>query len=395
MKVKVAVSEKTISRLFTGVCILCPILWPYMWKGIELSAWCLLALDAVLLWKILKQNAKIRVLWQITPVVAVLLCHLIYIVATGGNILGMSHYLFYTMTVFLLYPCFFDKEFAVRLYKATVIAACAFALIQFFVAEFFGYYISGCFRNSIAYAYAEELNGGMLAAGATVRPRSFFGEPSDFGAYVGIYLILLLVAKKKLERKDVVCVALASLGMICTRSSTGILLMLAGWGGYAVKNIIANKYRKINTLLLLLMLVGGIAFMSTDTFALFVQRTFELSTQPGGTMGRIGGYSLLFDSSGTSLLQLIAGHSLMPITTFMPCWLAILWYFGIVGLGAYIWVIRSLYKMAVNNEQRWICLLIVGMGFFLGVFFFMNEPFYYAVYFAFGGVSAKGVRGNE
>lgn len=373
-----------LEYFFTCVCILSPILRVYVFKEIEFTVWCLFIIVIGLIWKVWKQNGKIRVVPAMWPVILLLMSHMIYILVTGGNILAMLHYLFYTSVVFLFMPQFFDKELGFRVYRFVVLVSCAFAMVQFAVVKIAGYYISGVFPISPVYSYAQELNGGMIAAGASVRPRSFFAEPSDFGAFVGIYLLLLLLAKKKLTRKDIWGAGFVSLGLVCTISSTGILLMLVAWAGYAVKVIISNKYTRTTTILLLIMLMGGIGFLFTDIFALFAQRTFQLATQPGGTMGRISGYGVLLDVSNITVTELVLGHGLSIADKFLPGWAAILWYFGIVGILAYVSMLYSFYKKSVNKEQKYVVLLMSGMAFLLIVFFSINELFYFAVYFAYG-----------
>lgn len=378
-------SSKAQKYFFTIICILSPILRTYVFGEIELSAWCFLAIGIILLWQVFRTNLKIHITWQMLPMLAVLIVHAFYILLTGGNILGMFHQLVYLIVCFLFFPNFFDAEFGFKLYEIVTILSSVFGIIQLFVAEIFGYYISGALpiSNALANAYAEEMNGGLLAAGLPVRPRSFFGEPSDFGIFVGSYLIILLFTKKKLSQKDSVVALLITLGQICVRSSTGILLLGVAWGGYIIKTLIRNRYSKRTLLLLALIFAGGVCFLFTDTFQLFAQRTFDLS-MAGGTMGRIGGYKLVFDISNYSVFQLFFGHGLIKTTVFLPGWALVLWYFGIVGVMGYILMLRFFYKSAVTTEQRWISLIIAGSSVALATFFYMQESFYYALYFVYG-----------
>lgn len=386
---KVITEEKILKYLFTSVCILCPILRLYRVKEIEMSAWLLLILDICMLCRMWKNKLKMRVIHFMVPILFVLCAHLIYILVTGGNILGMSHYMLYTASAVLFMPLFFDAFYAFPLYRAVVILSSVFAVIQLVVVKIFGYYIPGVLPISYAYEYVTEINGGALAKGMTVRPRSFFGEPSDFGAYAGIYLVVLLLTRKKFTKRDAREAMLISLGLVCTRSSTGLLLMIAAWGGYAFKVLISKRYTRSSVLVLVLMLGAGIGFLFTDTFRIFAERTFDLN-QTGGTMGRISGYFIAFDPSNYSFLNLLFGHSLTSLQIFIPGWGLVMWYFGIIGVVSYIWCVRGLYKYAQTREQRCVSLLIAGMAFFLALFFYMHEIFYIGVYYAYGSLTKKG-----
>lgn len=384
MKTAINTNRKcTLEKIFTIIVILYQILLVYSIKSISISTCILLFLCVVLFLNMWKKNAGLQLMKPLEPIVVLMVIQMCYMFVMGENVLQMGQYVFYLLIAFVLLPNCFLRNFGLKIYGVAVLISSIFAIIQFAVLKLFGYYISGFLPFGEFAHYINNMYDTMLALGADVRPRSFFSEPSVYGAFAGIFLIELLAVRKRISWKEICLAVVISLGQICVTSSTGILLMVLAWLGYAVRIVVTNRYTRSSIIILIFMLLGGVCFLFTDMFRMFAERTFNFQV-PGGTMGRVSGYFELFDLTKYTLTEFIVGHSFVKAEFFLPGWASVMWHFGIVGVLVYIATLYRMYRGARCKEQKYMVYIIALMAFFLTLFYSVNELFYFAVYFAYG-----------
>ena len=383
----------TVAKIFTIVCVFCPVLGAYSYHGIRLTEILFCGITLFEIARLIICREKIRFTWALLPVLLLMLGKFIDTLLVGGSILGMARGLFNILIAFVFLRQYIDAALAQKVYKYFAIAASIMGIVQLAVGEIFKIYIPGMlpWGNAAGYNFAVEMNAGALKSGSmTLRPRSFFNEPSDFGMFVGICLLYILTKNSILTVKEAGMAVLFSMAQVCVRSSTGILLTALAWGIFCIRFIYSRRTIPICYVLLLCLLIGAIGFCYTDTFQIFVQRTFQFNSS-GGTMGRIGGYFEIFDIENQSVAQIFLGHRVGDTSIFVLGWGLVYWYFGIVGILAYVAMFVVLYKKAVTVTQRRSVILIIFLAIFLASFFDLNEIFYYALYFVCG-YSKKKIR---
>lgn len=376
--------QNVLKNVFTCICMAAPVLVIYNTGGLIWLIWGLvftLPFSTFILWK--KENIKIEK--EMILLILYLAIYACIAIIKEQNILSLMQNILLLIVIAVFMPNLFNCRFGMNFYKVICIFSTIFVFLQLLVAKKFQYYISGSLPigNSKQTLYAEEMNaGGILWQ--PVRPRGIFNEPSGHGIYVALLLVLLLWFQSKMTIKMYTVTILLSLGLLCARSSTGILLMSLAWLGFYVKNIFKGKVNTIWIIFTLVLVFGVGIVLTTESFQVFLQHTF--SSGSGGTNGRIAGYRYVFDIENYSWIELIFGHGVVydyGTSLFLAGWARIMYQFGITGIGVYAMLLICYWNKG-NKMQKAVILVLFLQCFFAMAMYSVDVIWWWGVYFSVG-----------
>lgn len=375
-----------LKTVFTVLCVITPIITIYNLNGILIQDILFLILSPLMFFTILK-GAKNKILYipLIFPLIYVILqlCILVIFKNTEISLLATNtlHYIFYLTLTILFVRSFFDIELAMKVYKFICIFSTLYAFLQFFLATLFNYYLPGTlpFFETIV----DDYNKVAISNIEAFRPRSIFGEPAGFGIYVSVFLAINLFKKEKITSKEYLLYITITLGVIITRTSTGILLCILLW---AIKLIIHLKHNMKKGFGFIIFVFFGVSIspvllniiMKTDTYSMIVEHLFgsEGETLGFGTLNRIGNYSYVFSKSNNTTFELLFGHGMKDLVVYNPGIPRLFFYFGIVG--ALVWSISYIHIFFhAKWIQRRVLLLMILIAFFSDSLFGIQPTIYF------------------
>lgn len=378
-----------LNKLFTTLLVVLPVLSLYSIPDTKILIFELIIalLYPFMLYFILKTNEKINKIFYyplIVPLSYIILQLAFLIVIKDFNyinsiLLRTFHNVFYLLTAIVFIRQYFDKKFGIKVLKITAVFASVYIIIQSILINTAGFYLPGTlpFFETVV----DEFNETIMDSGFEIRPRSIFSEPSAFGTFISLYLIIDLFSGEKTKFVDYIPNIIASIGLLLSRSTTSYLLGFTIWVLWSLNIFSKLQLRKIGIVLLFsIIVIPFILFniIQTESFNVFIRHTFENGEWGSGVIGRIGNYSDAFSTEWLSDNEILFGRGMQPQNYYIPGIPRLFYYFGIAGI--LIWACTYLYIFFVSNwSQRRILLLTIISSFFGDLLFGIN----YLIYFPF------------
>ena len=243
----------------------------------------------------------------------------------------------YSLYIFTLFwgKTYFSLNYGCRLLGKVARIATYFLVLQFIVFHLFGYYIPGyvsffpVLRDELL-----EFTSYVGTDGGDIRMRSFFGEPAHYAQYVLCYLFVLMFDSNKKDKEKF----LISCGIVLSGSTTGICLMILLWFV-----ILYQKYsmrRLCGIIVCLIFILGGLIFFCGQELMILLDNWLGVNpllkfTSENLIRGRLGSYDVI-KGCDFSLFNWIFGHGMeTSFPVYLPGFLMLFWYFGLVGLFLY------------------------------------------------------------
>lgn len=332
-----------ISRLFSTVIVLYPLLSIYGVgiASVTLADACLLMCYPLLFFlKVKRKELSFLFFFFLFYVCVQYIFSSLSIAGSNDMLWRTMRYSLYLFTLFIL-KRYFTFEYAYKLYGILAVFATIFLLVQFIVFHATGIYVPGylpvfpVLRDELL-----EFASYVGSDGGDIRMRSIFGEPAHYAQYVLGYMVLLLFQKKGRMK-----LLLLSSGILLSGSTIGICLMLFVF-------LIWCCHEKTNTRKWLLLGGGALGiivlFVGIEKLMLISDTWFGVNpflkfTSENIGSGRLGSYEILY-SLNMSGSDLLFGHGMetsFPI--YLPGFLMLFWYFGLMGLFIYIAINVYLY----------------------------------------------------
>lgn len=266
---------------------------------------------------------------------------------------------------------YFDRDMALRLYKWFCMFATVFLIAQYILLFFFEYKLPGYIRFlPLSRPEVEVFTMGMNAS-ITTRPRSVFGEPSQYGIYITGYLsIMFLTDRLEFDKKALIFLCA---GMLLSRSTTAIfgvglslLLIMCFWLKEGRRHFTKKS-----------ILFGGLAFLAIFAVAVInISRIVRLVTSflarlPASIEHRIEGYLWLGEWISCAVAsEIIFGIGMNEeaiykagTISWVPSTVKIIVYFGILGIVVMLCLMFVL-NQRVEKECRGFIWIILIMGCF-------------------------------
>ena len=267
----------------------------------------------------------------------------------------------------------FDIEWGMWFYKKMAVLSSVFMIIQVFLVETAGVYLSGVLPG-FTYMRESLYTLGSYAGNASFRCYSFFAEPSEFSVYVALALAVGLYEKKVTDNfKSYIPEALITISLLLSMSNTGILLGILIWSMFIAdrvrKSPKINKKKMIVILILLAAFIVAVPYIyNSKYFQTFLLRTFgeagSKHSLGGSAQGRFNGYGELLNDFQGNLWYWIFGIGESIFHTdiwYLPGDGNILKQFGVIGC---LFVLYTGLRNRSNKYSRliFLLLLLIGIG---------------------------------
>lgn len=383
--------QNVLKNIFTCLCMASPVLIIYNTRGVNWLIWGLVIIFPFVLYVIWhRENIKIEK--AMILLIVYLAAYICLAIVKNQNILSLMQNILLLVVIAIFVPNLLNKKLSIKIYTGICIFATVYVFMQLVIAEIFNYYLSGTLPigNTAQTVYANGMNTGDIYI-LPVRPRSIFNEPAGYGIYVAVFLVILLWFYSRINMRFYLLTIFLSLGLLCARSSTGILLMFLGWLGFYIKYLFKRKVNAIWIIFTLIIIVGiGLVF-TTDSFKVFLQHTF--SSGQGGTNGRILGYGYAFTIDNYSWIELIFGHGVVydyGTSLFLAGWARIMYQFGIIGIFVYSILLLHYWNKG-NKKQKAVIFILTLYNFFTASLYAVDILWWWGIYFMVDGIDMCGI----
>lgn len=317
------------------------------------------------------------------------LCFFIYVVLrqlftvfnfSYSNFSSAVHVAFYYFFFAFILANVKQKDFDLKPVLIVAAISSLFIIFQTIVYYTIGKYPTGIlpFFEHAAHVeeYANSVNDGTTVI--PFRPRSLFSEPSTFANYVAIALSVSLPKITK-SRKMLILSLIYTAGLLVSLSSTGIILCAGLWVIYGfvlilpklkkVEMTVVVDYVKLHKRRVLIISIAVfvlcVAVACTPWFATFVDHTIN-----GGFMNRMGNVFKGF-AINNSFLTVLFGQGAIEIDYFVPEFVSIFVYWGILGYALVLANMRTLFcvKSKENLNLIFVCFALFAIGGFMATAF--------------------------
>ncbi|MFA6867061.1 MAG: hypothetical protein WCR54_06045 [Clostridia bacterium] len=293
--------ENGICKFYTILLVIFPLLNIYSIGFFSLTMADVIILPTILLLiiRIPFKNIKINKFYMASIALNIFGVAFAYILGTltnsVDNFLTLCRYLMYIFC-FTFFEDFFNYVLAKKWIIIVAIIATIFIIFQMIMVKLFNIYVKGYLPflpltnpEVIFYGLGDYL--GIIITPNNIRPRSFFMEPSHYGIYIVVALYLVLF-KTQNTKKAIKWTIIMVLGLLISRSSTGIICAIYL---LAIKLItLINKYSKIDKRKLYLIfgcaLIGVIVIINTSFFNDFLGRIINNGEVAASVHNRFDGF---------------------------------------------------------------------------------------------------------
>lgn len=290
---------------------------------------------------------------------------------------NVAHYLFVLLILGVFLLNFWNYKLALSVLKITAEVSTVFLIFQYVCLYVFGRYVSG----QLPFLYAVTTKSGAF------RPFSFFNEPQEYATYAAVALAVQMFDKDRQDVRTFISSILISMGVLLSRSSTGIGLTAALWFFWVFHTVYNSKSKEMKKLLLLLMIgVPAVIFLGSklDIWNFIYTHVFERQESgeiARGLSNRVSGYSYAFSYHKQNLFAILFGQGMVTRQEYVTGIGRIYIYYGLTGYLVYaVYFIRLLKK--VNATYKVLLILMLVVSFFSEMIFGLYGLYYlpYVIY---------------
>lgn len=284
-----------------------------------------------------------------------------------------GRYLLYLFILIFFYNKYFDYELGIKIYKYAAIFTTIYLILQVILIRLFGFYLKGQLNNSFFPVMRNELQnyGESLTQGGYIRPRSLFGEPAHYAAYIVGYLTINLFFFKKINWT---VSFLLTIGLFFSASSTGIFVGLLIWFMFILYKL-KDRISPIKLIfVVVIVLIAGIIIMQTQTYDVIYGRLEDGNS----AKGRFNSYQLIYFDNWLYQFFGYGRGGLTNNNTFYPGFASLLLSYGVIGCTVFLLsIIYILFNSSISQKFLLLIFLILNIGTVLifGSFILVYLPF--------------------
>lgn len=254
-------------------------------------------------------------------------------------------------------------------------AGSVFALFQFIMYRCFGIAVNG-FASFLPVYHTEYTQIDYASKYAVLfRPTSFFLEPAAFSQYAIVGLALALFSGRK-RVNNLFFSILISIGILLSRSSQGVVLMVVLWIFFYIQ-MLKNNRKLLLILPLLVLLI--LAMISVPSLNWTLKRLLNSGNKAGAVYQRMGAISVIKD---IPMIQLIFGCGLgtVPDSAGLSSLVYIIWGTGLIGIILMmVFMLRNLFDMLKESISRF----LIGFIFLITFSYSMIPHSYIYVFYIY------------
>lgn len=309
---------------------------------------------------------------NVAVAIPVLILSLYTLIRSDGNYTNAIVFTLVAVYLIATLSRFFDMHLIFKIIIFFSCVASILVIIQTISYYLFGKYLQMVWldicRYDIINDFSEKIISGKSAGSSLFRPAGFFLEPSHFAQYTAIGLADLLFSTRPVKNRAGK-VILISLGLVCSTSGMGVMVLIGEFILYAVLHM---KGKLLGTNILRVtaycVLAAGIfvALTQINMFNLTVQRVFGEVDGYNAISGRTGAWNVyIANMSGTELLfgRGMASMSELNPIFFITGSVFLIYTLGIIG--AILFAVIIALGMVKSNTRS----LFLGCYYLLISFF--------------------------
>jgi hypothetical protein len=236
--------------------------------------------------------------------------------------------------LFIATPSYFDYSLFEKYLRRVTLFVSIYAIIQLLFYSITGMKLINVFG---ATKQGVQFESTLDQYETTYRPPSIFLEPSNVTYYVVPYLAISLFASfsegklgERNKRRDFIDAVIITLGVVCTTSGQGAIVIMAAWGLWAVVSIFKKGVGKTIGYFPVLGIAAFVLFKS-DSFQYTIGRLYTSGNEMSAIDARYTGYLALdFLSGSTKIFGTGYGNYIEKI--YYPSFADIMFCTGVVGL---------------------------------------------------------------
>ncbi len=248
-------------------------------------------------------------------------------------------------------PSFYEENKFIRFLGKVSIIVAAYAIIQYIA-----YYFTGIRLPNIFFSAAKPKPTMFVDIIAEYRPASFLLEPSHASYYLTPYLCCTLFKKElKKEKNNMLKSFLITLGILCTTSGQGLIIVAICWGIWLFREFKSFNFRRI-----IVIAVFGVLLLLNFDFSYTINR-MTTTEELNAVDGRMGGYNLI---SKMDVSELIIGKGFgnYDETVFYASYADIIFCTGFIGLILVVLMFLSFFIKGDFFKRVLILCFLVLMG---------------------------------
>lgn len=342
-----------LSKIYTILAVIFPILQLY---GIGISTVSIADLLLLLLYPFLIVKNNWRCVNQ------GFLFYALFVFSIGlffhpiDGIFKMLRYFCYVLALALFSNTFFDFKYGSRIFSILALFATVFMLFQYLCFHYLGFYVPGYLPGlPIMRSELIEYTSLIGTDGGDVRVRSIFGEPAHYAQYIVGYIALMVGAKNK----NTLLLFFLFLGILVSGSSTGII---AGAFLFVILFSQTGKIRLKAYVWYMLFLAMGLG-LYLMTHSSFYNSAIDKLQSERSIAARLSGFEILLSEFNYTNVELLFGHGIGSTNIYLPGYLMLFYYLGLISLLIYIFVNVKIY-FSINRKRKILLLLfaILNIG---------------------------------
>ncbi len=251
---------------------------------------------------------------------------------------SLSHFISWFLVIVLCLFFLSAKQKFKVLSKTVKYCSCVCAiviLIQVIVHYLFNFHIPFIISNlcipEIEGTYYEAIENGF--DGKLYRPSALFVEPAAFSQYCIVGLVMFMFDKGSI--KSLTWSIVISLGIVCSTSGLGIVMVALAWIGYIGANVFLGN-KKARKFFLIILLATIIAIVVAYNVLAPLKSAIDRIVNGEAISGRIKGWAKYFTSFSGLDFMIGKGSSSLPANTYLTGMMQVIWAVGIFGLILFI-----------------------------------------------------------
>lgn len=242
--------------------------------------------------------------------------------SSNGEIMNTIHFLLVLFVLSIMVPNIYEKKLGIQMLVSISVVSSVFLIMQFIFLHAFDIYFSG------QVPFLEY----RTAVTGRIRPFSLFSEPAAFGFYNVFGLATVLYCEGMNKKKRIVFLAIISLALLLSVSTTSIGLLVfvwAKWGIPRLKKVKISVLFQVSLLLPLFLFLGWRFNIFNTIYEHSIEGLFS-GNYAGGLTRRVGNLSYAWQYHNMPI-KILFGVGITDLDHFIPAFARVYIYYGIFG----------------------------------------------------------------
>lgn len=274
---------------------------------------------------------------------------------------ALLNYHFCLLMIVLWGTAWFDGVYGYKWLKRISVFSTIYVYLQSLLYGTTRYVLSG-FIPFLETEYMESAE--KVMQGVAYRPTSIFAEPAGYGIYIAVFVLLYINMEK---RRNNLFLIFLCFGVALSQSSAGLISITYVLITDFMVHIVRRKIKKMYLMFPVALIIGFAALYKMGYVELVVNHLFDRQNgqivMAAGLTQRIGEYAVAWESL-EGVEQILFGVGFLKNQFFyLPGFIKLLYFYGIIGVVAFLFVHILFYKRMSGLGKK-----IMALAFVLSFF---------------------------